>query len=119
MYMYIKHKLTDGMSYFTDCPLNIQRSLEVVKDKAFCTVSTTCTNIKCCINVPLLNRTFEVGVSIDYSYEKIMVHIEKMYRKHSFIGFEFGEEHLLSVAGVFKFRYIVVVLYWGFGDTRV
>lgn len=98
------NKTLISIIFLTDCPLNVQSSLEMVMNQALCVVSPSCADVTCCVNVPILNRTFEVGINIDYSYEKIMVHVEKIYRRHHFIGFEFAENHTLSLAGVFKLR---------------
>lgn len=95
----------NGFNIFvTDCPLDVQQSLNKVRNDALCTVSSTCAGITCCVNIPLLNRTFEVGINIDYSYKKMRVHVEKMYRKHYFSGFESGKEYIMSLGGVFKIR---------------
>ncbi|XP_062581277.1 uncharacterized protein LOC134243073, partial [Saccostrea cucullata] len=91
----------------TYCPVSVQTSLSSVADQALCTVSSSCTNIKCCVNIPLLNRTFEVGMELDYSYYSLKVNVEKMTRRQSLIGYTFGKEETLSVQGVFKFIYEV------------
>lgn len=88
----------------TDCPLDVQQSLNKVRNDALCLVSSNCADITCCVNIPLLNRTFEVEINIDYSYKKMKVHVEKMYRKHYFSGFESGKEYIMSLGGVFKIR---------------
>lgn len=98
-------KYINGFDIFvTDCPLDVQQSLNKVRNDVLCTVSSTCADITCCVNIPLLNRTFEVGINIDYSYKKIRVHVEKMYRKHYFSGFVSGKEYIMSLGGVFKIR---------------
>lgn len=86
----------------SDCPVSVKSSLTSIADLALCSVSPSCTNIKCCVGVPLLNRTFEVGMELDYSYYSLRVNVEKMYRRQSLIGYGFGKEEILSVHGVFK-----------------
>uniref|UniRef100_K1PRD9 Uncharacterized protein n=1 Tax=Magallana gigas TaxID=29159 RepID=K1PRD9_MAGGI len=87
------------------CPEAVQTSLSSITDRALCTVSSSCTNIRCCVNIPLLNRTFEVGMELDYSYMSLRVYVEKMTRRQSLIGYQFGQEETLSVHGVFKLRF--------------
>eukprot|EP00105_Crassostrea_gigas_P044578 XP_019928726.1 PREDICTED: uncharacterized protein LOC105342845 [Crassostrea gigas] len=87
------------------CPEAVQTSLSSITDRALCTVSSSCTNIRCCVNIPLLNRTFEVGMELDYSYMSLRVYVEKMTRRQSLIGYQFGQEETLSVHGVFKLSY--------------
>lgn len=94
--------------YILDCPQSVRTSLSSITDRALCTVSSSCTNIKCCVNVPLLNRTFEVGMELDYSYMSLRVYVEKMTRRQSLIGYQFGQEETLSVHGVFKLRSDIV-----------
>ena len=87
-----------------DCPPSVQTSLTSLADQAMCTVTSSCASIKCCVRVPLLNRTFEVGVELDYSYRSLRVRVEKMTRRLSLIGYQWGTEETLSVHGVFKLR---------------
>lgn len=87
-----------------DCPPSVQTSLTSLADQAVCAVTSSCANIKCCVRVPLLNRTFEVGVELDYSYRSLRVRVEKMTRRLSLIGYQWGTEETLSVHGVFKLR---------------
>ena len=88
-----------------DCPPSVSKSLSSLADQAVCAVTSSCANIKCCVSVPLLNRTFEVGVELDYSYRSLRVRVEKMTRKLSLIDYQWGTEETLSVHGVFKLRY--------------
>lgn len=103
-------KITDNKMclLILDCPQSVQTSLSSITDRALCTVSSSCTNLQCCVNIPLLNRTFEVGMELDYSYMSLRVYVEKMTRKQSLIGYQFGREETLSVHGVFKLRFDIV-----------
>lgn len=80
----------------------MQTSLSSVSDKAMCAVSSSCTSVRCCVAVPLLNRTFEVHLDIDNSYYTMKASVEKIQRKQSLVGYTFGTEETLSIYGVFK-----------------
>lgn len=85
-----------------DCPPSVQASLSSVSDRALCIVSPSCTNITCCVQVPLLNRTFEVQLALDSSYNILRTHVDKISRRQSLIGYSFGTQEVLSIQGVYK-----------------
>lgn len=101
-----------------DCPPSVQASLSSVSDRALCIVSPSCTNITCCVQVPLLNRTFEVQLALDSSYNELRTQVDKISRRQSLIGYSFGTQEVLSIQGVYKLLlvpyYILHVTLWKF-----
>ena len=85
-----------------DCPPSVQTSLSSVSDRALCIVSPTCTNITCCVLVPLLNRTFQVQLALDNSYNVLRTGVDKISRRQSLVGYSFGNQEVLSIQGVYK-----------------
>lgn len=88
--------------FISDCSPSVQTSLSGVSDRTLCIVSPSCTNITCCVNVPLLNRTFEVQLAIDQSFNVMRTYVEKISRRQSLVGYSFGTQEKLSVQGVYK-----------------
>lgn len=47
-------------------------------------------------------------MEFDYFYMFFRVYVEKMIRRQFLIGYQFGQEEILSVYGVFKLRFDIV-----------
>lgn len=70
-----------------------------------CHLGRSCTQLDCCVYVPLLNRTFSFYVDVNPCYEKFTVGIEKMYRKCSLLSYDFGSTQHFNLLGIFKLQY--------------
>ncbi|KAK3102203.1 hypothetical protein FSP39_009587 [Pinctada imbricata] len=80
----------------------IPSMLPTIIGNSACQVTSECTKINCCLDVPLLNRTFSFYLHIDACYKTLSVGIEKQVRKHSLIGYSFGTVERFNLRGAVR-----------------
>lgn len=67
-------------------------SLPYLKEtETTCIVDDTCTGVKCCVEMSLLDRSFVYSVRLDACSFMLTVGIEKLTYNHSLIGYKFGK----------------------------
>jgi hypothetical protein len=72
-----------------------------LSDDVVCRVNDSCTVIDCCVNVPLLNQTFNFYLDIDPCYQEVTVGIEKMFTTQKLLnGYTFGFLHNFTLLGI-------------------
>ncbi|XP_033724553.1 uncharacterized protein LOC117314596 [Pecten maximus] len=87
----------------SDCPKSI--NLPSISDDITCNVPDTCTGVNCCLNVPILDQTFQLSLNLDSCYKKLRVSIEKIYLEESLIGYPFGTEKYFYFYGMIRMMY--------------
>ncbi|KAK3101942.1 hypothetical protein FSP39_007535 [Pinctada imbricata] len=88
-----------------ECPS--PSTLPTISGNSKCQVTSECTKINCCLDVPLLGRTFSFYLHIDACYNTLSVGIEKQYRKHSLIGYSFGTVERFNLKGTVRLEYSI------------
>ncbi|CAG2190136.1 COL12A [Mytilus edulis] len=75
--------------------------LPMLSEDIVCRVNDSCTTIDCCVNVPLLNQTFNFYLDIDPCYQEVTVGIEKMLTTQKLLdGYTFGSFNNFTLLGV-------------------
>ena len=67
-----------------------------------CHVSDTCTQIKCCVNVEAIDRTFSIVVDIDSCAFVLRFLIEKLEYITPLLGYSWGKEESIWMNGIVK-----------------
>ena len=77
-------------SFFVDCkqPLSLPYLMET---ETTCIVDDTCTGVRCCVEMSLLDRSFVYSVRLDVCSFMLTVGIEKLTYNQSLIGYKFGK----------------------------
>ncbi|CAC5374575.1 unnamed protein product [Mytilus coruscus] len=82
--------------------------LPMLSEDIVCRVNDSCTTIDCCVNVPLLNQTFNFYLDIDPCYQEVTVGIEKMLTTQKLLdGYTFGSFHNFTLLGVGRMEYSI------------
>ncbi|XP_069109898.1 uncharacterized protein [Argopecten irradians] len=87
----------------SDCPKSI--ALPSISDDITCHIPDTCTGVNCCLNVPILDQTFQLSLDLDSCYKTLRVSIEKIYHEESLIGYPFGTVKHFYLYGVIRMMY--------------
>jgi len=74
---------------FSDCPVAV--SLPSLSQAASCHLSKQCTEATCCINVPILKRSFQIAFNLDACNYTVSASIEKLQYSQSLLEFHFGK----------------------------
>lgn len=73
---------------FSVCTLDVE--LADLSDNAFCTLSSKCNAIDCCLKSKLLQRNFAASLSVDQCSMVLTVAIEKLQFEIRLLDFEWG-----------------------------
>lgn len=73
---------------FLECPL--QGSLPSLPDYMSCHLLKHCTGFSCCVNVPVLKRSFSFYFDLDSCNFALTAGVEKLEYNQSLINYEFG-----------------------------
>ncbi|XP_053398211.1 uncharacterized protein LOC128556642 [Mercenaria mercenaria] len=92
--------------WVTDCPLNL--SLPVLPNNTNCHLVKHCTGFSCCLNVPLLQRSFSFHLDLDSCNFALNVGIEKLQNNQSLINYEFGRKETIDLFGIVQLSYTLV-----------
>ncbi|XP_060582668.1 uncharacterized protein LOC132739036 [Ruditapes philippinarum] len=91
----------------SDCPL--KGSLPTLPDNMNCHLVKHCTGFSCCVNVPLLQRSFSFYFDMDSCNFALTAGIEKLQYNQSLINYEFGKANKVDLFGVIQFRCVNIL----------
>ena len=74
---------------FIACPSTL--TLPTIRNTAACYIPSYCTGVSCCVEVPLVGRSFLVSALIDGCNMKLNLEIEKRTVNISLIGYTWGK----------------------------
>ncbi|XP_053390116.1 uncharacterized protein LOC128553035, partial [Mercenaria mercenaria] len=87
-----------NVGWKSDCPVNI--SLPALPENMMCHLLKHCTGFACCVNIPLLKRSFSFHLDLDSCNYALIVGIEKLEYNQSLINYEFGTKKNVDLFGV-------------------
>ena len=80
---------------FSECKTPI--SVPYLKEtETTCIVEDTCTAVRCCVEMSLLDRSFVYSIKLDACSFVLSVGIEKLTHNHSLIGYKYGKKILFK-----------------------
>lgn len=90
--------------FISECE-HVSTSL-VVPEGLHCTIPEHCTGISCCLNIPLINKTINVGIDLDACNYNFHVQVGNFEINESLLSYKFGQWNRVDLNGVFGIRYI-------------
>ncbi|VDI06314.1 Hypothetical predicted protein [Mytilus galloprovincialis] len=87
----------------SECPTPI--AVPDLPDNIVCHISGTCTDVNCCVHIPLINKTFDAYIKLDPCYEKLSVGIEKMHNQYKLLDYTYGKTENFNLLGLLRFEY--------------
>ncbi|KAL5015120.1 hypothetical protein ScPMuIL_009390 [Solemya velum] len=91
----------------TDCPGVDLASLPVLPSTVTCHLQDSCTAIDCCMQPPLIGRSFKAELSLDTCDYELVVRIENREVQFPLFEFPWGEERSMQLNGFLVFNYTV------------
>ncbi|XP_060596418.1 uncharacterized protein LOC132750445 [Ruditapes philippinarum] len=88
-----------------DCPLNA--SLPSLPSNIKCAIGERCSGFTCCVNVPLLQRSFSFYFDLNTCNFLLSARIEKLVYNQSLVNYEFGHKKTVDLFGVVKLSYTI------------
>lgn len=88
--------------FVAECPTPI--AVPDLPDNIVCHISGTCTDVNCCVHIPLLNKTFDAYIKLDPCYEKVSVGIEKMHNQYKLLDYTYGKTENFNLLGLLRFE---------------
>lgn len=73
----------------SDCPVAL--SLPDLPSTMSCHMGNLCTDISCCISVPVLKRSFELKFKLDACNYEVEASVENLLYKQSLLQYDFGK----------------------------
>ncbi|XP_063399950.1 uncharacterized protein LOC134684584 [Mytilus trossulus] len=77
----------------------------VLAEHIHCQFINTCTEIQCCIPVPILQRSFYFSLNLDVCNYNLTVYIENFVYHKMLYEYNWGTEDSFWIKGVFRIRY--------------
>lgn len=87
------------MVYFADCDRATEK-LPSLGPSTRCAVSTSCSEIRCCIHSDILGENLEAYIDLDACNAKVSVGIEKYHWTDKLLGYKFGDTRHVSLMGM-------------------
>ena len=77
-------------------------SVESLPAHTVCTISKSCSGVKCCTDVNLLNTSVQTEIDVDRCRGKVFIGIEKLKVTILLTQFEFSKWHRETIQNVFS-----------------
>ena len=75
-----------------------------------CYISTSCTDVRCCVEIPTLNNfTVTFTVSLDDCQKTLNVKIEKWTHTQMLHNYSWGTEEYFWVRGIYRVRLVLLL----------
>lgn len=92
---------------FSGCDQYI--SLGSIPDGSTCHLYDFCTGVRCCSDIPLLDRSINTWLIIDHCNYKLSVGFEKLSINVSLRDYEMGKQKDVIINGVFRIRWVLSI----------
>ncbi|XP_071145134.1 uncharacterized protein [Mytilus edulis] len=90
-------------SWNSECLASI--SLPVLPSATKCHLGDTCTSISCCVEVPVLQRSFNMFMNLDACNLKLTVGIERLQFDQMLASYQWGTKKSLWLNGILRINY--------------
>jgi hypothetical protein len=90
----------------SSCTQDVSPYLPTLPASTNCRISSGCTVIQCCTDLPLIGRTLNYKININACSHTLVLQIETFQLQLSPLDFEFGEEQTFSIDQIFSIKYV-------------
>lgn len=77
-------------AYYSDCQTELQTELQNLPSIMSCYISNMCTDFKCCVDVSLIKRSFEISLKLDTCRYQLHIEIERLKINVALVDYKFG-----------------------------
>lgn len=88
---------------FSDCSLSTA-DVPTLPSVVSCFVPDSCSALVCCLDVPVINKTLRIDISLDSCLYEMKISIEGLNVKKSLLSYTWGEEESFSLQGGMKLK---------------
>ena len=81
------------------CPSSVRANLPNLPHGVSCSLLSDCTQIDCCVYIPTLHMSFQLGIKLDTCRLKIELDIETFHSEIVVSDYEFGTYTQFSLQG--------------------
>lgn len=99
------------IGHFADCDRATEK-LPLLGPSTRCAISTSCSEIRCCIHSDILGENLEAYVDLDKCNAKVSVGIEKYHWTDKLIGYKFGDPRHVSLMGMVNLEYVADLIFF-------